>query len=212
MDLLIQELSGNSGLFIYATAFFILLACGFGFPMPEDVVLLTLGVLSYSGEVELGTSIAVAMLGVLIGDSTIFFIGRYYGEKVLRIPGFRRVFTPARVDRVRAAFRRGGNIYLFFARFTPGLRSVTFWTAGLVGVPFRTFFLMDGTAALISVPLFTYLGYWMGEAFDQYLDQVRDFAFWLGLAGFVVIALYTWSHIRRQRQETATRGSSDLEM
>lgn len=203
MDQLLELLAGNSALVIYGAAFLILLACGFGFPMPEDVVLFSLGYLSFVGDVDLLGSIGVAMAGVLLGDSTIFFLGSKFGRRVAGFPGFRRVLTEARLGQAQNAFMRNGSVYLFVARFTPGLRSVTFFTAGMLHIPFRTFLIFDGLAALLSVPLFTWVGYFLGETFHERIGSVKHVVLAIGVAGIAVLALTTWRHIRRRRRAEA---------
>jgi membrane protein DedA with SNARE-associated domain len=61
---------------------------------------------------------------------------------------------------VQEKFARYGNRLLFLARFLPGMRTAVYVTAGATHrVSFLRFFLLDGLAALISVPLWVYLGY-----------------------------------------------------
>lgn len=175
------------------------MACGFGLPLPEDIILFALGYLSFTGSVDLTASIFVALAGVLVGDSTIYFIGRLFGERVLKIPLFRRVLTAERLDSVRDTFHANGSVYLFFARFTPGLRAVTFWSAGLFKIPFRTFFLLDGTAAIISVPALTYLAYALGSAFHEYIGSIRDGVAIFGIAAIAVVVVVTVVRRRRKR-------------
>ena len=180
----------------------ILLACGFGFPLPEDVILFSLGYLSFRGDVELLPSIGVAFAGVIVGDATIFLIGRIFGERIVSIPVFRRILTERRVDTVRRAFHRNGSVYLFFARFTPGLRAVTFWTAGMLRVPFRSFLLYDGVAALLSVPALTYLAYAAGEAFHDEISDIRDVMGLIAVVAFLVLILVTIARRKRTLAQT----------
>lgn len=206
MEEVLVQLSGSSDLLIYSVAFGVLLACGFGFPLPEDVVLFSLGYLSYRGDVHLAGSIFVALAGVLLGDSTIYLIGRILGDRIARFPLVNRLLRPDRVEKVRRAFEANGAVYLFFARFAPGVRAVTFWTAGYFRIPFRTFFLLDGLAAVLSVPLFTWIGYLLGEAFHESIQDAKDVVLLVAVLGFGVILYVTLKHVRRQRLEEAEDG------
>ncbi|MGN7013628.1 DedA family protein, partial [Neisseria sp. P0001.S008] len=52
----------------YAAVFFVLVICGFGVPIPEDLKLVTGGVISGLGYTYSHIMFAVGMLGVLVGD------------------------------------------------------------------------------------------------------------------------------------------------
>ena len=66
----------------YLAVFVMLLICGFGVPVPEDVTLVTGGVIAGLGHADVHTRFAVGMAGVLIGDGLMFTLGRLYGERI----------------------------------------------------------------------------------------------------------------------------------
>ena len=61
----------------YIALFVMLLVCGFGVPVPEDVTLVTGGVIAGLGYANPHTMFAVGMAGVLVGDGLIFLLGRF---------------------------------------------------------------------------------------------------------------------------------------
>lgn len=62
---------------------------------------------------------------------------------------------------------------MFVARFLPGLRTPVFFTAGMTRcVSFAKWLLMDGTAALLSVPAWVYLGYFGARNCEQLFKMV----------------------------------------
>ena len=89
----------------YAIVFGILVACGLGFTLPEDIPLVASGYLVWDGTMNWGPALAVTLLGVGIGDSILFFIGRKLGMRILE-PGAnkRSVFPPERIRRTRSVF------------------------------------------------------------------------------------------------------------
>lgn len=144
----------------YFAVFLVLLICGFGVPIPEDITLVAGGIISGLGYTDVHVMFAVGMAGVLVGDGIMFTLGRVYGERVLRFRLISKVMTPERFEAVQEKFSKYGNWVLFVARFLPGLRSPIFLTAGMTRrVSYWRFLMMDGFAALISVPVWVYLGY-----------------------------------------------------
>ena len=109
--------------FGYAAVFFVLMLCGFGVPIPEDITLAAGGVISGLGYANAHLMVVVGMIGVLAGDGVMFGLGRIYGEKILRFKLVARVMKPKRYAQVQQKFDQYGNRVLFVARFLPGLRS-----------------------------------------------------------------------------------------
>lgn len=148
---------------IVGILFGILLLCGFGLPLPEDVPLITGGFLAYEGILNVHLVLLVGLAGVMIGDSTMFFLGHRYGSQLLRHRFLARIVHAERLGRAQAYFNRYGNKIFFVARFLPGLRTPVFFTGGSLHVKFRLFFIYDFLAALVSVPVWVYAAYYGGE-------------------------------------------------
>jgi membrane protein DedA with SNARE-associated domain len=154
---------------VYCTIVGILLICGLGVPVPEDITLLVAGLLAASGKISLTGGMIAGFVGVLSGDMILFLLGRKLGKRVFSLPGLRRIFTPPRIEAAERRIRANGPFICFIARFLPGLRSAIFATSGALGVRLSTFLLLDGLAALLSVPLWVYVGYWFGTNFEDAL-------------------------------------------
>jgi membrane protein DedA with SNARE-associated domain len=154
--------------------FFVLVGCGLGIPMPEDIVLIAAGICAaHLGQHWLVTT-AIMYAGVMIGDSIIFALGRHFGARLLTMPWLLKLFPLEKQQRARERFARHGRKGLFFARFMPGIRAPFFCTAGAMHVPYLRFLFYDGLAALVSVPVFVFLGHWIGLRFEENLDALRE--------------------------------------
>jgi membrane protein DedA with SNARE-associated domain len=154
--------------------FLVLLLCGLGLPLPEDVVLISAGALGeIDGRSWLEVS-AVMYAGVMLGDSMLFFAGRFFGGRLRSAVWFQRAFSPKKQTKVEDLFERYQSWVLFVGRFLPGLRAPIFFTAGSTRVKFWKFFFFDGLAALISVPFFVWLGHWLWEKFKDDLVALEE--------------------------------------
>ena len=157
----------------YWAVLFVLIICGFGVPIPEDITLVSGGVIAglYPESVNSHLMLLVSMIGVLAGDSTMYWLGRIYGTKILRFRPMRKIVTLQRLRMVREKFSQYGNRVLFVARFLPGLRAPIYMVSGITRrVSYTRFVLIDFCAAIISVPIWVYLGdlgasnlYWLHE-------------------------------------------------
>lgn len=186
--------------------FFLLLLCGLGLPLPEDIVLITAGMLGViDGHSWIKVS-AFMYAGVLAGDSMIFFAGRKFGTRLLGTAWFQKIFPPAKQTRVEELFEKHGSTGLFIGRFLPGLRAPIFFSAGSLKVSFLKFLLLDGLAALVSVPVFVWLGHWLWTKFEDDFSQIEralsrthTYTLWGTVAIIVLLVTAVWLWKRRDR-------------
>ncbi|MCE2706388.1 MAG: DedA family protein [Proteobacteria bacterium] len=163
----------------YWAVFFVLIACGIGVPIPEDITLIAGGVIcalsNDTHHVLLPEIMSViSLIGVLGGDAIMFLMGRKLGSKVTRVKGIRRIITKEIYVHIQEKVHKYGDKILFFARFLPGLRAPIYIMAGVSHkVSYFKFLLMDGLAALISVPSLIYLGYFFANDLDHVLNYVK---------------------------------------
>ncbi|MBT2144376.1 MULTISPECIES: DedA family protein [unclassified Rhodanobacter] len=202
MDLLQQLITifAENG---YVAVFIALMICGAGLPLPEDITLVAGGVIAGLGYANVHAMVALAMFGVLLGDSAIFLLGHHYGARILQWRFVARVLTPERYVKVQEKFDQYGNRMLFFARFLPGMRTTVYLTAGTTHrVSFLRFLLIDTLAALISVPFWVYLGFFGADNHEWLMKWLHrgQSSLWVlvGVLLLTVLVLW-WKHRRRTR-------------
>ena len=174
--------------FGYLAPFTILVLCGFGFPLPEEVTMLGSGFLLYQGRVEGLEILSVCFAATLIGDSVPYWLGRIYGRKALGIRLVRRVLHPERLSNIESRFRRNETRAVFVCRFLPGLRLPAWFTAGTLGMSYARFLAVDAAGAAIMTPLFIWLGFASGERIAELESTVENLH---QILGFVVVGLAT---------------------
>src|SRR5271169_2849794 len=192
-------LMGTQGWVAYGTIFGVLVACGLGVPFPEDVSLITGGFLVFHGSADLPLMVATGFLGILCGDSLIYWAGRRLGDRARTDPGrlLRRLLTADRRAKVEALFARHGEKIVMAARFMPGVRAVTFFTAGSAGMPYARFICFDGLAALASAPAFVFLGFRFGRQLQRVIELLKRFQ--IATAAAILVIVCGWILWRRWR-------------
>jgi membrane protein DedA with SNARE-associated domain len=126
---------------------------GIGLPLPEEVPIVTAGVLAHKDVVRWWLALATCIAGVLTGDLVLYWTGRRWGERVLDLPLVARFLDAKRRDSLEASYRRHGVLIVFAARHVMGLRAAAFVTAGIVKLSFWKFMAADGLAIAYGVPL-----------------------------------------------------------
>jgi len=195
MDIWLQQLSALQGLPAYALTFGLLLACGIGAPMNEDIVLLVAASLTLNHIMEPVPLMVVSWFGLLAGDALIFHWGYRYGARLLQWRWFARIVPPQRLQGFQERVQRGGPAYIFVIRFLPGIRTALFFAAGMMKIPYRTFFLYDGLAAVIELPVLVYGVRFVGGHWQQILEMLKEGQVWL--LGALGLALVGWALQRR---------------
>ncbi|HEX7622305.1 MAG TPA: DedA family protein, partial [Anaeromyxobacteraceae bacterium] len=184
------DLLGERSLHVgYAFVFGVLLLCGFGLPMPEDVILVTGGVLAWlASPLETPTlrelpfdpglqrMVLVGLAGILAGDSVIYWMGRRLGFRIAEFRLLRRLVPPEKLQEVEKRLRHRGKVVVVIARYLPGLRAPTYFTVGHSRLPYWQFLIFDGLAALISAPLWVCIGFWFGDDIERAAREASRFS------------------------------------
>jgi membrane protein DedA with SNARE-associated domain len=187
----------------YLGVFVGIIATGLGFPMPEEVPVVIGGGLVHDTngfDYRWWLMLLVCIVGVIVGDSCLYLIGRWWGVKLLDLPLVRkRLLRPERLVSISHNFKEYGVKILLFARLTPGIRAPIFVTAGILKLPWPQFLLADGIYAIPGVSLLFFLGYWFTDSIVDLIkageSQVRSIVIIVALLG--VVAYFIYRHLRK---------------
>lgn len=186
-------------MFVYMFVSLFMLAASFGLPIPEELVLVSAGLVAnlaqhpdkypppYPGAegVSIITLCFVSFFAVLGSDTVVYLIGKLFGGKIIKTKFFQKQVAGEGFDRINRWFQKYGSLAAGIFRFTPGLRFPGHLSCGLLGLPLWKFLLVDGLAALFSVPTQIYI---FGTYGREMLEKVAEFKKWV-LIGLGVLAV-----------------------
>ena len=176
--------------FTYAGLLVVLFATGLGVPIPEEAPIVAAGVLAQEKVIRWWIALPVCLIGVLSGDTVLYWVGHHWGERILDWRPVRWVLSRDREERLKAAYHRHGVKILFTARHVVGLRAAAFLTAGIAKVPFWRFIVADTAAALIGVPVSFGLAFLFADQLESVLADAHRVERWLVL--YALLGLATW--------------------
>jgi membrane-associated protein len=138
------------------------------FPIvPSEATAIAAGVVAGTGGLAVEIVILAAAAGALVGDNISFGIGHFLGGRVER-----RFFSGEKAQKrlawARSMLDRRGGYLIVVARFIPGGRTATTFTAGLVETfPWTRFLRYDAIACAIWGSYTVLLGYFGGRTFEE---------------------------------------------
>jgi membrane protein DedA with SNARE-associated domain len=186
-----------------------ILASGLGLPIPEELPIVIGGSLSGTRAAEAPWWMAwwimlpVCIVGVIIGDCSLYLIGRYFGSKLIQLRFVRtKLLTPERFAKIADNFQIYGVKILLFARLTPGIRAPIFLTAGITKLPITKFLIADAIYAIPGVSLLFFLGYWFSNSVIDVIEESENLKPIIVLVVLACIALYLVYRVYRKPMVT----------
>ena len=186
------------GYLIVSVAMFFESAAFTGILVPGDVILALGGVYAGRGELALlGVIVCGASCGVL-GTSTGYFLGRRYGDAVLRRAPILRRFEE-RVIRAQASVAANAGKTIVLGRFITGAAVFVPFVAGASGVRPRTFFAYAVPTMFVWTSGLALLGFFVGNNVGT-IDKILSRVGLAGVAlGVLVVGIYVWRQRRAAR-------------
>lgn len=168
------------------------------FPLvPSETVLITGGVLASTGDLELWLVILAGAVGAIAGDNISFGIGTWAGERTVK-RWFRGEKAHARFEWAEHQLLTRGAYIIIVARFIPGGRTVTTFSAGYIhAFPWRRFILYDVIAGFVWATYGAMLGYFGGKTFEE--QPWKGFVVAFVAATSIALAVEAVRHVRRRR-------------
>jgi membrane protein DedA with SNARE-associated domain len=194
----------------YLGVFLALLASGLGFPIPEELPVITAGIMvGHEGTtLRWYYMLPVVIAGVVIGDGFLYLIGRVWGRRLLESRWVQRRLPPEKREQIEKNFHDRGIMVLLGARLLPGIRTPIFIMAGVLRVPLGRFLLADGLYAIPGVNLLFWVSYMLTDQvlviFNQ-INQYKPVVFSHLLAGLAGALIYRFVLVRRVSTGDATR-------
>jgi membrane protein DedA with SNARE-associated domain len=143
----------------YLIIFLVVLAEALDVPVPAALALIAGGAAVASRTLSAPVVFTVAVLALLLGDSIIFFLGRYSGWALLGFLCKVSVNPETCILRSAELFYKRGKSTLIIAKFIPGINTMAPPLAGSMKMRFEQFLWLDLLGASLYVLTYTAAGY-----------------------------------------------------
>src|ERR1700690_2837179 len=189
MNDLLSLISRHGYLLLAAVCF----AEAIGLPLPAALAVLTAGAVAAYGQLHLPAVFLVALMAMLCGDIFLYFMGRFSGWALLGVLCRLSANPETCILRSAEYFYRRGKQTLLFAKFIPGINTMSPPLAGSMKMRLGDFLQFDALGAALYVGAYSLAGYLFSDALRAITRGLRSAGFAaeviLGIA-LVVYAIY----------------------
>lgn len=156
-----------------------------GFFLPGDSLLVTAGlVCALDGEMRIEFLLLILSFAAIIGDSTGYAIGRFFGPRLFnKEDSF--FFRKSHVDKTHAFFEKYGAKTIILARFVPIIRTFAPTVAGVGHMNYAKFVTYNIVGGILWVFSMTLLGYFLARSIPDIEKKVH----WVILTVIVISLL-----------------------
>jgi membrane-associated protein len=142
--------------------------------LPGDSLLVTAGLLSARGYLNVYTLVPALMAAAICGNSLGYFIGHATGPRIFNRENS-LFFNKKHAIRAHEFYARHGRKTIVLAQFMPVIRTFSPVIAGVGGMEFRTFITFNVIGAIVWVGSMVSIGYFLGSyipGIDQHIEIV----------------------------------------
>lgn len=160
----------------------------------EGETVLVLGAIAAKlGFLDIGLVILAGMTGSFAGDNLFFFLGRWYGDRLLRKwPVWRK-----RSAVVRKLLRKYDTWFIIGFRFIYGVRSLSPFVIGMSRVSPRRFMPLDLLACGAWAALVGGASFALGSAVELFIYRLQGFEFFIiGLVAVAAVSAWIFYLVR----------------
>jgi membrane-associated protein len=174
-----------------ALAVLLLMDAGVPIPIPTDILLLVVGERAAAGVFPVWAAAIGLEVVAIVSTSVLFLALRGPASVVISRVGPRVGLTPSRMGWATSLLERRGRGFLTVGRSTPGMRTLTVFTAATARLRPAHALPAMVVGSTIFLQAHLVLGFLLGPLADKALDQAK-LPVLLGIGALLVFGLVVW--------------------
>ncbi len=164
IDIHLGQLIGQYGIATYAILFVIIfIETGLVFTpfLPGDSLLFAAAAFAAIGSLNIWILIPLLMVAAVLGDTVNYWIGHFFGEKLVANP--KVPIRKEHIDETQKFFAKYGGKTIILARFVPIVRTFAPFVAGIGKMHYGQFISFNVIGGVAWVLIVSLVGYFFGN-------------------------------------------------
>ena len=129
--------------------------------LPGDSLIFAAATFAAMGMLNIYALVGILMIAAILGDTANYEIGRYFGDKLIKIGGG-KLIKQEHLDKTNGFYEKYGGKTIIIARFVPIVRTLAPFVAGIGKMTYRKFITFNATGGALWVIIVSACGYFFG--------------------------------------------------
>ncbi|WP_238457401.1 DedA family protein [Alkalihalophilus pseudofirmus] len=179
-------------------ALFLIFSIGlFFFPVPNEILLMSGGLIATTAYVDPIPAMFVVYSSILVHGTSLYIVGHFLGTKSIPIKEERSIWY-RRALKGKELLDRYGLKAASFSYFFPFIRHAVPFSVGLSAISYQRFAAIGFSSAFVWMNLYYWIGFHYGRSIKDWSSFVQQLIYTLiGIA--ILFGIYTFIKYRRER-------------
>ena len=180
-------------------------------PIPNELLLIFSGYLSYKGLLYLPYIILTALSADFIGTNILYFLFFKTGGVIMRKKPKWFPFSDKMIVRLSDKISRGGKMNIFIFRLTPFTRGYTSVITGLLQIRPKVFLPIAFLSGLSWALIYVTIGHYIGPSWNLFNEKIGSFKYiMIGVLVIILSMTILVSLMRKGKRQKTDSGITDL--
>lgn len=129
--------------------------------LPGDSLIFAAATFAAMGMLNIYALVGILIVAAILGDTANYEIGRYFGDKLIKIGGG-RLIKQEHLDKTNSFYEKYGGKTIIIARFVPIVRTLAPFVAGIGKMTYKKFISFNAIGGALWVISVSSCGYFFG--------------------------------------------------
>jgi membrane protein DedA with SNARE-associated domain len=182
----------------YIALFFIMAIGLFFFPVPNEILLMSGGVLATTKILDPLPTFLVLYCSILLHGTLLYVIGSVVFQSTNFEKGNQSIWY-SRAVKGKELLDKYGLKAASFSYFFPFVRHAVPFSIGMSGITYRLFAMIGFSSAFLWLSLYFFIGYYYGNSINDWSTFVQQLIYTL-MAILIIVFVFQMVKRRKQRQ------------
>jgi membrane protein DedA with SNARE-associated domain len=170
-------------------------------PVPNELLLIFSGYLSFKGLLYLPSVILTAIIADFIGTNILYFLFYSTGALIMQKKPNWIPLSARMIERLSTKISKGGQLSIFIFRLTPFTRGYTSVITGLLQIKPKVFLPIALISAISWATVYVVIGHFIGPSWNLFTKNIPSFKYIMVAVFSIILCMVLLAYWVRKREK-----------